>query len=62
MQKCFQSFPKAYLRDFYNSKANRPFGAIETDSSSTGMWLFFLPVSQCMETNFKAEIPLNLRK
>jgi hypothetical protein len=49
MQKCFQSFPKPYLKDSYNSKASRSFGAVLTDSS-TGMWLFFLPVSQCMET------------
>ena len=26
--KCFQSFPKSYLRDSYNSKAILPFGAV----------------------------------
>lgn len=28
MQKCFQSSPKPYLKDSYNSKASRSFGAV----------------------------------
>jgi hypothetical protein len=28
MHKCFQSFPKPYFRDSYNSKASRSFGAV----------------------------------